>query len=118
VPLDLRWKRFFGQTLALSNEILADRAHYCVIENVLRHALLSISASRPDIANLAVLDAMVFQHMSRKGMNNGGWAGAGQAGDNGGDGDDLDSDADQIAATDDEPDIFAVGPLSGAVFAQ
>ena len=79
VPLDSRWQRFFGSALPVTSQILADKARYLAIEDVLRQALLANSAARPDIDNLAVLDAVVFQSMSKNGMTNGGWAGAGVA---------------------------------------
>jgi len=77
VPLDSRWQRFFGPALPVTSHILADKMRYLAIEDVLRRALLSISPERPDIDNLAVLDAIVFQSMSKNGMVSGGWSGAG-----------------------------------------
>ena len=73
VPLDSRWKTFFAELLVVTPKVLANRNRYLAIENALRSALLLVRERRPDIANLAILDAIVFEHMSKQGIDDGGW---------------------------------------------
>ncbi|MBN3761250.1 hypothetical protein [Burkholderia sp. Ac-20365] len=76
VPLDSRWSRFFGDILIVDSALLARKSRYLAVEDLLRQALIEASSQRTDIDNLAVLDAIVFQHMSRKGMSDP-WSGGG-----------------------------------------
>lgn len=67
VPLDSRWRNFFGPALTFGATHLASTRRYLEIEHVLRRALLVVQRERSDIKNLAHLDAVVFEHMSRAG---------------------------------------------------
>jgi hypothetical protein len=76
VPLDSRWQNFFGTVLPISANVLSNEGRYLLIEDLLRQALMSVQSRRPDIENLAVLDAIVFAHMSPRGASMRNWAGS------------------------------------------
>jgi hypothetical protein len=76
VPLDSRWRAFFGSTLEFTSTDLGRRPRYLAIEDLLRNALLRVQPVRSDIPNLAVLDAIAFASQSSLGHGVGGWAGS------------------------------------------
>jgi hypothetical protein len=73
IPLDSRWQSFFATLLNISPGLLSNRKRYLAVEDALRTALYSVRNQRPDIVNLAVLDAIVFEHMSKQGIGKEGW---------------------------------------------
>jgi len=75
VPLDSRWQKFFGTVLVTNKYTFQYIPHYLAVEDCLRSALIQVHALRPDIPNLAVLDALVFAQMSKQGIGPGGWFG-------------------------------------------
>ncbi|WP_186308658.1 hypothetical protein [Paraburkholderia sp. BCC1885] len=77
VRVGSRWPNFFGDILATNSATFQNIDRYLAVENVLRSALIRVHAQRLDIENLAVFDAVVFSHMSKKGMGSGGWLGLG-----------------------------------------
>ncbi|MGF6533266.1 hypothetical protein P3T20_004066 [Paraburkholderia sp. GAS206C] len=77
VPLDSRWQNFFGNIMVTNSATFQNTERYLAVENVLRSALVRVHTERSDIENLAVLDAVVFSYMSKKGIGPGGWLGLG-----------------------------------------
>jgi len=75
IPLDSRWRDFFGDIIQFKSSDLAVKARYLAIEDTIRKALIQTIGYRPDIANLAVLDSIVFATMSPQGHSIDGWAG-------------------------------------------
>lgn len=75
IPIDSRWASFSAGHLSFKPAELQQISRYLAIEHALRRALHQVSAARPDIANLSVLDAIVFASQSPQGYEVEGWAG-------------------------------------------
>ncbi|MBC5782639.1 hypothetical protein H8N03_06755 [Ramlibacter sp. USB13] len=60
VPLDSRWKKFFDGIVTLEDWMFSSKKAYLALEDLLRQALIQIQPKRPDLANLAMVDAIVF----------------------------------------------------------
>ncbi|WP_157040524.1 hypothetical protein [Polaromonas naphthalenivorans] len=59
VPLDSRWMNFLRPAFK-GGKIKVERSRYLVYEQLLRDALISVIEQRPDLENLAIVDAVVF----------------------------------------------------------
>ncbi|WP_186084756.1 hypothetical protein [Burkholderia gladioli] len=73
VPLDSRWLTYLKGIVPEGSALTL--ARYLLIEDLLRQALLSVQDQRADLANLAVLDAVVFASQSKKGVSPTAWYG-------------------------------------------
>jgi len=73
VPLDSRWLKYLDGIVPADSALTL--ARYIRIEDLLRQALLSVQNQRADLANLAVLDAIVFASQSKKGVSPTAWYG-------------------------------------------
>jgi hypothetical protein len=74
VPLDSRWRNFFGDAIRPEKFTLT-RSRYLALEDLLRTALTNAQDQGSSITNLSILDAIVFEHMSKGGIGDAGWGG-------------------------------------------
>ncbi|MEK7890735.1 hypothetical protein AAB992_26855 [Burkholderia contaminans] len=74
VPLDSRWMGYLNGIVP-ENYTLTSSARYLRLEDLLRRALMRVQDRRPDLINLAVLDAVVFAGQSRNGVSRTAWYG-------------------------------------------
>lgn len=87
VPLDSPWMVYL-HGIVPEGYTLTSSARYLLLEDLLRRALMNVQDRRPDLINLAVLDAIVFAWQSKKGVSRTGWYGMHRPRNGNGDGDD------------------------------